>query len=85
MAHERKAAEERRVRIASAFCLAEMAYRVAGIGASGDRTAYIKEEKGKWCVKSESNPDWSGGCYDTKGEAEERLGQVEAAKHAKGG
>ncbi len=82
MAHERKAAEERRVRIASAFYLAEMAYRVARIGASGDRTAYIK---GKWCVKSKSNPDWNGGCYDTKGEAKDRLKQVEAAKHAKGG
>lgn len=85
MAHKRKAAEERRIRTASAFCFAEMACRVAGIQASEDRTAYVKKEKGKWCVKSEGNPDWSGGCYDTKGEAEDRLGQVEAAKHAKGG
>lgn len=80
MAHERKAAEKRKARVASAFCFADMAYRV-GIS----RSAIIREEKGKWCVKSESNPDWSGGCYDTKGEAEDRLGQVEAAKHAKGG
>jgi hypothetical protein len=85
MAHKRTAAEERKVRVAAAFCFAEMAYRVAGIRVSEDRTAYIKKEKGKWCVKSPNNPDWSGGCYDTKEEANKRLSQVEAAKHAKGG
>jgi hypothetical protein len=78
---QKRTAEEKR--IASAFCFAEMALRVAGIEAAEERTAYIKKEKGKWCVKSKHNPDWSGGCYDTKKEAEERLKQVEAAKHAK--
>ena len=46
-----------------------------------DYAAYIKEEGGKYCVKSESNTDWSGGCYDSKGEAEKRLKQVEMFKH----
>jgi hypothetical protein len=46
-----------------------------------DRVGYIKKEKGKYCVKSESNSDWSGGCYDTKSEAEDRLGEVEYFKH----
>lgn len=48
---------------------------------ASDYTGYIKEEKGKYCVKSKSNPDWSGGCYDTKEEAESRLKQVEMFKH----
>lgn len=48
---------------------------------ASDYAAYIKEEGGKYCVKSKSNPKWSGGCYDTKEEAEERLGQVEMFKH----
>lgn len=48
-----------------------------------ESVSYVKKEKGKYCVKSEHNPDWSGGCYDTKEEANERLRQVEAAKHAK--
>lgn len=47
------------------------------------KTSYISKEKGKYCVKSRNNPDWSGGCYDTKKEAEKRLKQVEAIKHAK--
>lgn len=47
------------------------------------RTSYIKKEKGKYCVKSEKNPDWSGECYDTKSEAEERLKNVEMFKHMK--
>jgi hypothetical protein len=57
----------------------------ARVAATTERVAYIKEEKGQYCVRSKNNPKWSGGCYDTKGEAEERLKQVEAAKHAKGG
>lgn len=44
------------------------------------RTSIIRKEKGKWCVRSPSNPDWNGGCYDTKAEAEERLRQVEYFK-----
>jgi len=71
------------IRVASVFCFADMALKVARIEATEERTAYIKKEKGKWCVKSKNNPDWSGGCYDTKKEAEERLKQVEAAKYAK--
>ena len=49
-----------------------------------NRQAYISHEKGKWCVRSENNPDWSGGCYPTRSEAEERLRQVEKFKHMKG-
>jgi len=84
----RTASEERRAAVARAFSLAEVAYRVAGLDeSSGEdvssegRTSYIKKEKGKYCVKSHKNKDWSGGCYDTKGEAEDRLKQVEMFKH----
>lgn len=42
--------------------------------------AVIREEKGQYCVRSPNNPDWNGGCYDTKGEAEERLQEVEFFK-----
>jgi len=49
--------------------------------ASSDYEGYIKEEHGKYCVKSKHNKDWSGGCYDTKAEAEKRLKQVETFKH----
>jgi len=62
-----------------AFMVAASAHRIA----SESHVSYIKKIKGKYCVKSEHNPDWSGGCYDTKAEAEERLKQVEAIKHAK--
>lgn len=78
MSRKRTAAEERRVRTASAFRFANMAVRVA-------ETSVVRKDGDEYCVKSEKNPDWSGGCYDTKGEAEDRLAQVEAAKHAKGG
>lgn len=84
----RTAAEERRAAVIRAFALAEAAYRVAFSpdsdepgGDGGGRTSYIKEEKGKYCVKSEKNPDWSGGCYETKEKAEKRLKQVEMFKH----
>ena len=51
-----------------------------------EETGIVKKTPGKgYCVKSENNSDWSGGCYPTKGEANKRLEQVEAAKHAKGG
>lgn len=40
-------------------------------------------DKNEWCVKSEKNPDWSGGCYESKGKAENRLNQVEMFKHMK--
>jgi hypothetical protein len=45
------------------------------------RYAYIKHEHGEYCVHSESNPDWNGGCYGTEGEAKKRLQQVEFFKH----
>ncbi len=45
------------------------------------RTAVIRKEKGQYCVRSPNNPDWNGGCYDTKGEAEDRLKAVEYFKH----
>jgi hypothetical protein len=41
--------------------------------------------KNEWCVKSENNPDWSGGCYPSKAQANKRLSEVEAAKAAKKG
>jgi hypothetical protein len=44
------------------------------------KTAVIREEDGKFCVRSPNNPDWNGGCYDTKGEAEKRLAEVEYFK-----
>lgn len=44
----------------------------------------IRKRGHKWCVLSPDNPDWSGGCYRTKKEAEKRLRQVERAKHARG-
>ena len=37
--------------------------------------------KDEWCVKSEKNPDWSGGCYPSKEKARSRLNQVEMFKH----
>lgn len=45
----------------------------------------IRKRGKRWCVLSEHNPDWSGGCYRTKKEAEARLRQVERAKHARRG
>jgi hypothetical protein len=45
--------------------------------------AVIRKEKGEFCVRSPDNPDWNGGCYPTKGEAEKRLQQVEYFKHKK--
>ncbi len=51
-----------------------------------EQVSYIKHEKGKgYCVKSEKNSDWNGGCYPSKGEAEGRLQQVEMFKHMKKG
>ena len=48
------------------------------------KEAVIRKEKGKgYCVKSPNNPDWNGGCYPSKGEAEKRLEQVEYFKHNK--
>ena len=42
----------------------------------------VRKTPGKgYCVKSEDNSDWSGGCYPTKSEAKDRLKQVEYFKH----
>lgn len=63
------------------FSLASIAIRFAGF----EHQAYVKKVPGKgYCVKSKSNPDWSGGCYPTKGEAQKRLQQVEMFKSLKG-
>ena len=51
-----------------------------------EQVGYVKHEKGKgYCVKSEKNSDWNGGCYPSKSEAEGRLNQVEMFKHMKKG
>lgn len=64
------------------FILIAAAMRISGI----ENVSYVKKTPGKgFCVKSEHNPDWNGGCYPTKAEANKRLEQVEAAKHAKQG
>ena len=47
------------------------------------KEAVIRKEKGEYCVRSPDNPDWNGGCYQSKGEAERRLKQVEWFKHNK--
>jgi len=47
---------------------------------SDEVTSVIRKEKGQYCVRSPNNPDWNGGCYDSKGEAEKRLKQVEFFK-----
>lgn len=45
------------------------------------RIARIVREDGKYCVKSEKpSSTWSGGCYSTKGEAEDRLREIEYFK-----
>lgn len=51
--------------------------------ASQDVQSFIRHEHGEYCVHSEHNPDWNGGCYKTKGKAEKRLKQVEYFKHNK--
>ena len=51
------------------------------------KEGYIKrkKEKGKvkYEVKSEKNPDWSGGTYSSLEKAKERLKEVEMFKHMK--
>jgi hypothetical protein len=58
--------------------------QVHNVVSEQEKQSKIVHEKGKgYCVKSEKkNSDWSGGCYPTHGKAEERLKQVERAKHA---
>lgn len=45
------------------------------------KSAIIKKEDGKYCVRSPKNPDWSGGCYKSKKKAKKRLQQIEKFKH----
>jgi hypothetical protein len=68
-------------RVASVFNLVGIALRIANL--DKEHTAIVEKTPGKeeWCVKSESNPDWSGGCYKSKEKAQERLNQVEMMKH----
>lgn len=61
-----------------AFLLSSIAARIVE---AQERESKVVKEKGKYCVRSENNPDWSGGCYDTKAEADKRLNQVEMFKH----
>jgi hypothetical protein len=44
------------------------------------REAVIRKEHGEYCVRSPNNPDWNGGCYPSKGQAEKRLHEVEYFK-----
>jgi predicted RNA-binding Zn-ribbon protein involved in translation (DUF1610 family) len=77
-----RSSKEFKARVASVFGVYRVASRIASD--SDDRVSYIKKTPGKgYCVKSKSSPDWSGGCYPTKGEAEKRLDQVEMFKHMK--
>lgn len=64
----------------------EQVYPALQTASSEERTAIVRKtpNKKEWCVKSENNPDWSGGCYPSESQADDRLGEVEAAKHAKG-
>jgi hypothetical protein len=64
------------------FKNASIAAKLAGLT---DRVSKIVKSPNKeeYCVKSESNPDWSGGCYPSKAKAESRLKDVEAFKHMK--
>jgi hypothetical protein len=48
------------------------------------REAVIRKEKGEYCVRSPNNPNWNGGCYKSKSEAEARLKQVEFFKRQVG-
>jgi len=75
-----RASKEHRLRVASAFRLAEIALRVADLD---ERIAYVKKTDKGYCVKSKKNPGWSGGCYPTRPEAEKRLSEVEMFKHMK--
>jgi hypothetical protein len=45
------------------------------------KNAFIEKTPEGYCVRSETNPDWSGGCYPTRAAAEERLRQVEMFSH----
>jgi 8-oxo-dGTP pyrophosphatase MutT (NUDIX family) len=95
--HDEKEARKRRARIASQEVNEqpditdededdeELSANLPEVEASDNEVeGVIRKENGKYCVRSPSNPDWNGGCYSSKGEAEKRLKQVEFFKH-KGG
>lgn len=65
------------------FKNASIAAKIAGL--IEEHTSKVVKTRGKeeYCVKSESNSDWSGGCYPSKAKAESRLDEVEAFKHMK--
>lgn len=46
-------------------------------------TGVIRKRDDEYCVESEKNPEWSGGCYPSKEKAEKRLQQVEMWKSLK--
>jgi hypothetical protein len=74
--------EEAVSRVLKWFAKNERQLKAQGIAkTSGDRLSVIRQEEGKYCVRSPSNPDWSGGCFDTKEEAGRRLREVEYFKH----
>jgi 8-oxo-dGTP pyrophosphatase MutT (NUDIX family) len=52
--------------------------------AEGEVQALIREEGGKFCVRSPTNSTWSGGCFDSKGEAKKRLTEIEYFKKKDG-
>lgn len=49
-----------------------------------NETRFVKEEDGKWFVWSEDGTKKIAGPYDTKEEADKRLGQIEYFKHQGG-
>lgn len=57
--------------------------RVSKHDVGRSKTAEIVKEKGEFCVRSPNNKEWSGGCYPTEDEAEDRLKQVEFFKRKK--
>lgn len=52
-----------------------------------NKEAYIQQTKSKgktkYVVRSEKNPNWHGGTYSSRSEAEKRLAEVEMFKHMK--
>ena len=59
----------------------QIANRIIAGTVLNPRVAYIKKHgPHKYEVKSKNNPEWSGGTYKTRAEAEERLQQVEMFK-----
>lgn len=73
------------LRIAARIALSQPLTDRPDYGSKDSNVSVVKKTPGKdeWCVHSEKNPDWNGGCYDSKTKAEERLHQVEFFKHQK--